>query len=121
MTAARRAELPPRGGQHRLPLGVVLVCDFAPEVQGAVPSLETPVLSKDVARWGGDCGDWTGALRKALDTVRRTSSEGDKLLVRTRPWRAAIARARGQRREGSGGRAGRRSAPDADRGARFAR
>ena len=52
-------------------VGVVVVCDFAPAGSsgGAAPSLETPVLSRDVAGWAG-CEDWTAALRVAVDNLR---------------------------------------------------
>ncbi len=49
-------------------VGVVLVCDFAPEDANNAPSLETVVLSKDVRNWSIS---WTDALRSALDNLRQ--------------------------------------------------
>lgn len=48
-------------------VGVVLVCDFAPEEANNTPSLETVVLSKDIRNWSIS---WTDALRAALDNLR---------------------------------------------------
>eukprot|EP00930_Biecheleria_cincta_P083828 TRINITY_DN73337_c0_g1_i1.p1 TRINITY_DN73337_c0_g1~~TRINITY_DN73337_c0_g1_i1.p1 ORF type:complete len:614 (+),score=112.76 TRINITY_DN73337_c0_g1_i1:59-1843(+) len=52
-------------------LGVVLVIDFAPD--GVLPPIETPVLSKDLLRWGIGFGE---ALSKALENLRVRTKKG---------------------------------------------
>ena len=68
-------------------MAVVLVCDFAPEtnVKGA-PSLETCVLSRDVAAWGSDCGDWTNALRVSLSNLRDRTKRREALETFSARW-----------------------------------
>ena len=69
-------------------LGVVVVCDFEPlgavgappGGSGSAPSLETPVLSKDVAAWGAAVGDWTNALRVAVDNLRKRTLAVERVL-----------------------------------------
>ena len=57
-------------------VGVVLVCDFAPEDANNAPSLETVVLSKDIRNWSIS---WTDALRSALDNLRQTDEKAGGL------------------------------------------
>jgi tetratricopeptide (TPR) repeat protein len=52
-------------------IGVVLVCEYM-HPGGALPPIETPVLSSDLARWGVSFVD---ALKKALDNLRTRTKE----------------------------------------------
>lgn len=73
MTLPAGFELPHCGLRGELPLdgdlGVVLVCDYG--VDGL--SIETPVLSKDLSRWGLS---FTAALGKALENLRARTKKG---------------------------------------------
>lgn len=91
--AARQCTLP---SQHQLPhcgvhgedpplksgnafdghtLGVVLVCEYIPAAgaAGAIPAIETPVLSSDLARWGVS---FVEALRLAVENLRERTKKG---------------------------------------------
>ncbi len=64
-------------------VGVVLVCDFAPEDANNAPSLETVVLSKDIRNWSIS---WTDALRSALDNLRQRTRRLEASSVFQKRW-----------------------------------
>ena len=64
-------------------VGVVLVCDFAPEDANNAPSLETVVLSKDVRNWSIS---WTDCLRSALDNLRQRTRRLEASSVFEKRW-----------------------------------
>merc|ERR1719329_206133 len=53
-------------------MGVVIVCEYLPG-HAALPAIETPVLSSDLARWGVG---FVEALRLAVENLRERTKKG---------------------------------------------